>query len=56
MEKKTSERDPVCKMKIRDDYTIRSTYKGKEYHFCSDDCRKAFEMAPEKYVDKEEQV
>ncbi|MFH0768637.1 MAG: YHS domain-containing protein [Chloroflexota bacterium] len=52
MEKKTIERDPVCKMKVSEECQIRSTYKGKEYHFCSKDCKKAFDIAPDKYVEK----
>jgi YHS domain-containing protein len=52
MEKKTREQDPVCKMKIENECKISSTYKGKEYHFCSNDCKKAFEIAPEKYIEK----
>lgn len=52
MEKNIIERDPVCTMKIEKECKISSTYKGKKYHFCSDDCKKAFEVAPEKYVEK----
>jgi len=52
-EKPSSEiiRDPVCEMivdPIKNKYT--STYKGKKYYFCSADCQKAFEIAPEKYL------
>ncbi|MEJ2182864.1 MAG: YHS domain-containing protein [Nitrospirota bacterium] len=44
-------RDPVCGMKVdaaRAEHV--STYKGKTYSFCSADCKKAFDLAPEKYV------
>ena len=54
MERKEEEgqtiRDPVCKMEVKGDSKITSNYKGKEYQFCSEDCKKAFELAPEKYV------
>jgi YHS domain-containing protein len=43
-------RDPVCKMEVKGDSKITSNYKGKEYRFCSEDCKKAFKLAPEKYV------
>ena len=51
MEKKATERDPVCDMKIKDECKFTSAYKGKEYHFCSNDCKKAFDIAPGKYVE-----
>ena len=44
------ELDPVCKMKVRNESKIISNYKGNEYRFCSEDCRKAFELDPEKYI------
>jgi Cu+-exporting ATPase len=43
-------RDPVCGMEVQNEGKITSNYKGKEYQFCSEDCKKAFELAPEKYV------
>ena len=44
-------RDPVCEMKVdKDRCKFTSTYKGKEYRFCSEDCKKAFDAAPRKYV------
>lgn len=52
MEKKTIERDPVCNMEVTNKSKFKSTYKGKEYHFCSEDCKNAFDIAPEKYVEE----
>lgn len=46
-------KDPVCSMKVDETkakYT--TTYQGKTYYFCSEDCKKAFELAPEKYARK----
>ncbi len=43
--------DPVCGMRVdesKSEYT--STYKGKKYFFCSNDCKKAFDFAPEKHM------
>jgi Cu+-exporting ATPase len=43
--------DPVCGMKV-DEKTApaHSQYAGKNYSFCSDDCRKKFEKSPEQYA------
>lgn len=50
-----NERDPVCGMKIdRERCRFVSVYRDKEYRFCSADCKKAFDLAPEKYIVKEE--
>jgi YHS domain-containing protein len=46
-------RDPVCGMKV--DITRAkhvSMYGNKKYYFCSEACKKAFDIAPEKYTDK----
>ena len=45
--------DPVCKMSV-DEKTakLKSEYKGKTYYFCAPGCKKAFEEAPEKYLNK----
>lgn len=44
-------KDPVCGMKVDEEkakYTF--SYQGKTYYFCSEDCRKAFELDPRKYA------
>lgn len=42
--------DPVCLAIIDDDAVrFRSTYKGLEYAFCCDYCRKQFEENPKRY-------
>ena len=44
-------RDPVCSMEINEKTcNFVTTYNGKEYRFCSEDCMKAFELSPEKYL------
>ncbi len=44
-------KDPVCSMKVDEaKATYTSTYQGKTYYFCSADCKKAFDLKPEKYV------
>ncbi|MCK4322194.1 YHS domain-containing protein [candidate division WOR-3 bacterium] len=45
--------DPVCKMEVDKESTeLKSEYKGKIYYFCAPGCKKAFEEAPEKYLEK----
>jgi YHS domain-containing protein len=53
MKKEPEGQDPVCKMEVKGECRIQATYKGREYYFCSEDCKKAFEIAPEKYVDQQ---
>lgn len=49
----TMELDPVCGMRCdKEKAQYFSTYKGETYHFCSADCKEAFDMAPEKYIKK----
>ena len=40
----------VC-VKVKDT-TPKTEYAGHTYYFCSDDCRKAFEKKPVKYLPK----
>ena len=44
-------KDPVCNMDIDEknaDFT--SEYAGREYHFCSEECKDKFESQPERYA------
>jgi Cu+-exporting ATPase len=51
MEKSEIARDPVCGMRVnKSDSHHTSVYKGEEYYFCSEGCKKAFDYAPEKYI------
>jgi Cu+-exporting ATPase len=44
--------DPVCRMEVIPGLTRLATiYQGRGYWFCSEDCRSAFEMNPQKYLD-----
>jgi YHS domain-containing protein len=44
-------RDPVCGMQIDTKNPVaRFIYQGKEYYFCSDQCKKLFIKQPEKYL------
>ncbi len=48
--------DPVCGMSVDRDDTTRagrtSAYRGTTVHFCSDDCKRAFDADPAKYAVK----
>lgn len=44
--------DPVCGMKIDDkNPKAQTSYDGKNYSFCSEDCKRKFEQNPERYVE-----
>ena len=38
-------RDPVCGLHVPEDRAIAVTLDGVQHHFCSDECRKAFQAA-----------
>ena len=45
-------KDPVCGMMIEDTTAnAKSTYQGKTYYFCSEDCKTSFEANPAKYIE-----
>ena len=48
--------DPVCGMEVDEKKAAAdgrtSSYQGRTYYFCADDCKKAFEKAPAKYARK----
>jgi YHS domain-containing protein len=41
---------PVCGMDAEPATAPKSVFKGKTYYFCSDDDKKIFDAAPEKFV------
>ena len=47
-------KDPVCGKAMKSGGNqpspYQTVYKGQTYEFCSDQCKKAFEQAPERYV------
>lgn len=44
-------RDPVCGMKVNLDKTeFKSTYQGKTYSFCSQQCKDTFDKNPQEYI------
>lgn len=47
-------KDPVCGMNIDSAKAKgRTEHKGKNYYFCSDECKVKFDKDPAKYAEKE---
>jgi YHS domain-containing protein len=43
--------DPVCGMDVNENNPpAKSTYDGKTYYFCSEECREDFEEEPEDFI------
>ena len=44
-------KDPVCGRQVDEKTaTAKINYKGREYQFCSQDCKRQFDQHPESYV------
>lgn len=49
-------KDPVCGMQVNEkNAPASSTYEGKKYSFCGQDCKRKFDQQPEKYVHSSQQ-
>lgn len=47
-------RDPVCGMEVDEAKAAATTvYRGTIYYFCAQACKRAFEKAPERYLEEE---
>ena len=46
-----NEKCPVCEMDVKDS-KITSKFKGKEYKFCCEGCKRKFDANPEQYIKK----
>ncbi len=45
--------DPVCHMSVeKTEAAAKTQHKGQQYFFCSADCKKKFDKAPDKYAPK----
>ena len=42
--------DPGCKIQVDEQNDPKSEYKGREYDFCSLDCKEQFDNNPERYT------
>jgi transcriptional regulator GlxA family with amidase domain len=47
---------PVCGMDVDPTTAPKSVFKGKTYYFCSDDDKKVFDFAPDKFVTAESKL
>src|SRR5947208_5153485 len=47
---------PVCGMDVNPVTSPKSVFKGKTYYFCSEDDKKVFDSAPEKFVTSDKQL
>lgn len=44
-------RDPVCGMEVKKSSTLLvSDHFGRTFHFCSEQCRRLFDINPNKYI------
>ena len=44
-------KDPVCGMQVDESRASDvAEHGGKTYHFCSAECRQAFQQSPERYA------
>ena len=47
-------KDPVCGRQVDEKAaTAKINYKGREYQFCSQDCKRQFDQHPESYVQQQ---
>jgi len=42
--------DLVCGMKVKENFPLKSDFKGKTYYFCSEQCKTEFDKNPLKYI------
>lgn len=43
------DKDPVCGMEVKK-HLIASSHFGRDFHFCSEQCRKIFNLNPNKHA------
>ena len=49
-------KDPVCGMEVNEKKAAAtSVFQGTTYYFCAQACKRAFERAPENYLEEEEE-
>ena len=45
--------DPVCKMEVDEDTSLKTEFEGKSYYFCSAIFKSAFEKEPHRYAEED---
>jgi YHS domain-containing protein len=43
-------KDPVCGVTCVGDKCEQETFRGKQFYFCSQECRKRFDRDPDQYL------
>ncbi|MDE1871138.1 MAG: YHS domain-containing protein [Candidatus Micrarchaeota archaeon] len=43
-------KDLICGMEVNESSKFKSSYKGKQYAFCSSKCKETFDRTPDKYA------
>jgi YHS domain-containing protein len=47
-------KDPICGRQIDENTVISKTnYQGREYRFCSQDCKRKFDQHPDRYIQQQ---
>jgi YHS domain-containing protein len=49
-------KDPVCGMQVDENKAQVLNHEGHLYYFCRQDCKKAFQENPKKYIQKDPAV
>jgi len=49
------QKDPVCGMSVDTNDAERSTYQGRTYYFCSEDCKTKFDKNPAQFTSKQKE-
>lgn len=47
---KSGQLDPVCEMEFDTSWTEKTVYNNDTINFCSENCKMAFNVRPEKYL------
>lgn len=42
-------KDVICGMKVSEDTELKSSFQGKSFYFCSEQCKETFDKNPLKY-------
>ncbi|MGD0135470.1 MAG: YHS domain-containing protein [Bryobacteraceae bacterium] len=48
-------KDPVCGMQVDENKAVAaSSYQGKKYSFCGQDCKNKFDSEPQRYAQQQD--
>ena len=49
------QKDPVCGMSVDTNDAESSTYQGKTYYFCTEECKAKFDKQPAQFTSKQKE-